>query len=129
VRDSSTALISRRAAIAACASTLVGFIGLVHEFVGATIFPWAPAAVGGPIGWHTLGVAAIALGASMLLGALGLARIPVRPLGVTSGAVALVIFIATALLYREFHFFALAAFLAGAVAAAAAPEVACAHRR
>jgi hypothetical protein len=69
-------LISRRAAIAACGSVLVAFIGLAHEFVGATLFPWAPSAFGGAIGWYTLGAVGIAIGVSMLvtqveLGAVG----------------------------------------------------------
>jgi len=57
-----SALVSRRQAVA-CA--------------GAVLYPYGAAAFGGPIGWHSAGLAAVAAGILMAAGVLGLLRVPV----------------------------------------------------
>jgi len=47
--------------ISVCAAFLMALLGLTHEVVGPTLFPWAPEWFG-PIAWHGIGIAAIVIG-------------------------------------------------------------------
>ena len=93
--------------LASSGATAIALIGVVHEVAGHLIFPWAPAALGGPIGWHGLGFLAIMTGLALLAGTLRLVRLPVVTLSVVVAAIALVIAVLTAVLYEDFHLFAL----------------------
>ena len=42
-------LVSRRQALAFGGATLLAYVGIVHEVVGPTLYPYGPAAFGGPI--------------------------------------------------------------------------------
>jgi hypothetical protein len=89
----------------ACA-VLVAFIGLVHEVIGPTLYPWAPAWFGLFI-WHGMGVTIIVLGLICVVTLLGKLSAPVVPIAII---LALGGFAAVGLMiYKEdnFHFFAL----------------------
>src|SRR5207302_6329129 len=60
-------LVSRRQALAFAGATLLGYVGIVHEAVGSTLYPYGPAVFGGPLGWHAAGLSLVA--ASGLIGA------------------------------------------------------------
>jgi hypothetical protein len=111
------AAVSRNAALyqalASCGAALIAFIGFTHEVAGHLIFPWGPAFLGGPIGWHGTGLFAIGAGLLLLGGTLGLFRFPVVAGSVLTAAVGVFFFVATALLHGQFHAFALAGFFAG----------------
>lgn len=78
-----------RLTVAGC--VLIVFIGLCHEFVGAVVFPWGPAVLGGPLGWHALGLGGTAL-ALLLLGAvLGQVRLPVAPMALVVAALGVLV--------------------------------------
>ena len=51
--------------LASCGAVLIAFIGVCHEFIGHIVFPWGPSTLGGPIGWHGLGIFSIVLGLLM----------------------------------------------------------------
>ena len=65
--------------LAACGAAVIMFIGVCHEFVGHTLFPWGPDLMGGPIGWHGLGIFVIGAGCLVLGGTLRLIKFPVVP--------------------------------------------------
>ena len=113
---------ARNQALAASGAALTAFIGVCHEAVGTTIFPWGPALFGGPIGWHAVGILCIALGLGLLAGTLRLVPFPVvRPaIALAVGAAAITVF--TALVHREFHVFALTLAGAGVVMAICHPK-------
>ena len=67
----------RHQALAASGAAIIAFIGIVHEVVGETIFPWAPAFVGGYVIWYAMGGACLAFGLALLAATLGLIRMPV----------------------------------------------------
>lgn len=91
-------------AVAGC--VLILFIGLCHEFVGAVVFPWGPAVLGGPLGWHALGLGGMAL-ALLLLGAvLGRVPLPVAPMALAFVAIGVGLTAYTAASRGQFHFFA-----------------------
>lgn len=92
--------------LAASGSVLVAFIGLCHEFVGASLFPWGPAAFGGPIGWHALGFAAIVLGLLLLAGTLRIFALPVFALSTGVAILGAFITAYSAVARAQFHFFA-----------------------
>jgi hypothetical protein len=102
---------------AVAGSVLILFIGLCHEFVGATVFPWGPATLGGPLGWHGLGVGGI-LGALFLLaGVLGRVDIPVVPVSLIFAALGMGLTLYTAVARRQLHFFAASLAIAAIVVA------------
>lgn len=103
--------------LASAGATLIAFIGVIHEYAGRVIFPWAPEAVGGPIGWHALGIFAIVAGLALLAGTLRLVQVPVIPLALTGAAIALVLAVLAGILYGEFHLIALVGSFAGCVTA------------
>jgi hypothetical protein len=104
---------ARYQSLASCGAVLIAFIGVCHEFIGHIVFPWAPALLGGPVGWHGLGLFAIASGLLSLSGTLRFFDFPVVPFSLLAAAVGAVLVVLTAMLYREFHMFALAGFFAG----------------
>lgn len=103
--------------LASCGAALIAFIGVCHEFVGPTLFPWGLAFLGGPIGWNGVGLLAIVSGLVLLCGTLRLFRFPVIPFSLLAAAIGLFFFVVTAVLHRQFHMFALAGFFAGIVTA------------
>jgi hypothetical protein len=104
--------------LASSGSVLIGFIGLSHELVGATLFPWGPAEFGGPIGWHLLGLAAMGIGLLLLLGTLHILPTPVIALSILAAALGAVITGYTALMHNQFQFLALSFCLSAVVVAA-----------
>ena len=73
-------LVSRRQALAFAGATLLAYVGIVHEAVGSTLYPYGPAAFGGPLGWHAAGLSLVAAGVLIGAGTLGLLRLPVAPM-------------------------------------------------
>jgi hypothetical protein len=109
-----------RLAACAAAATLVAYVGVVHEVVGATLYPDGPAAFGGPLGWHAAGIAGIAAGVLLGAGVLGLLPVPVAPLAAAVGVIGAVVFAAD--LWRgSFHLFAGTLVAAGGFLVLAAP--------
>lgn len=98
--------------VGSAGATLVAFIGVIHEYAGHLIFPWAPAAVGGPAAWHALGVLAILAGVTLLAGTLRVIEVPVLIISLMVAAIAVLLVVMTGIVYREFHLIALAAFFA-----------------
>jgi hypothetical protein len=109
--------ISVRGALACGAATLVAYVGVVHEVVGSTLYPQGPSVLGGPLGWHALGVSGIAAGLLLAAGVLGVAPVPIRTLAAAVAVCGAVIFVAAALVFGGFHFFALTLFVAALVLA------------
>ena len=103
--------------LAASGAVLVAFIGLSHEFVGASLFPWGPAAFGGPIGWHGVGVSGILAGLLLLAGTLRLVAFPVFSLAAVIAVLGAGIGAYTAVARGQFHFFAFALSLSGVLVA------------
>jgi hypothetical protein len=102
---------------ASCGAALIAFIGVCHEFIGYIVFPWGPTLLGGPIGWHSLGIFAIVAGLLILGGTLHLIKFPVVPFAVIVVVIGVVLVVFTAIVHHQFHMFALAAAVAGAVTA------------
>jgi len=108
---------ARYQSLAASGAAVITFVGVCHEAVGATLFPWGPAFLGGPVGWHGTGLFAIAAGLGLLGGTLGLFRFPVVQLSLLASAIGVFFLVATAVLHGEFHVFALAVVCCGALTA------------
>jgi hypothetical protein len=104
---------ARFQAVATAGAVLIAFIGVVHEVVGAQLFPWGPALFGGPIGWHGVGIACIAIGLLLAAGTLKLIAFPVLLGAGVTAAAGLGVGLFTAIVHREFHLFAFTIFLAG----------------
>lgn len=104
---------ARYQALAVSGATIVAFIGVVHVVVGETIFPWAPAFVGGYVTWYAMGAACLAFGLALLAATLRLIRMPVVVpcLVLAVGSLALTVMVA--ITHGEFHFFAVALAFAG----------------
>ncbi len=103
--------------LAASGASIIAFIGVVHEYAGHVIFPWAPAALGGPFGWHALGVFAILAGLCMLVGTLHLIRFPVVACALMVAAIGVFLVVLTGIVYGEFHLIALVGSLAACLTA------------
>lgn len=101
--------------LASCGAAVVVFIGVCHEFVGSTLFPWGPALFGGAIGWHGIGIFTIVAGVLVLAGTLRLIKFPVVSFALIAIVVGIVLGIYTAVVHDHFHLFAFAAAVAGAV--------------
>lgn len=106
---------SRYQALAACGAALVAFVGVCHEVVGHILFPWGPAFLGGPIGWHAAGIFTISAGLFVLAGTLRLITFPVVPFSLIAVLSGFGLVVVTAIVHRQFHMFALTAGLAGAI--------------
>ena len=104
---------ARHQALAASGAAIIAFIGIVHEVVGETIFPWAPAFVGGYVIWYAMGGACLAFGLALLAATLGLIRMPVVVPCLVGAIGAIALTVLVAVVQREFHFFAVALALAG----------------
>src|SRR5262249_53121616 len=96
---------ARYQSLAACGAVLIAFIGVCHEFIGHIVFPWGPSTLGGPIGWHGLGILSIVIGLLMLGGILGLIRFPVVFWALMAATIGVAICIFTAVVHHEFHMF------------------------
>ncbi len=108
--------------LAASGAVLVAFIGLAHEFVGASLFPWGPATFGGPVGWHAAGLACVVVGLLLLAGTLHIFEVPLLLLSTVVACIGAVITAYTAAVHNQFHFFAVALCVSGLA-------VAVCHRR
>ncbi len=108
--------------LAASGAALVVFIGLSHEFVGAALFPWAPAIFGGSVGWHAVGLAGIVAGLLLFAGTLHLVRVPVVTLSSVVAGLGALVTAYTAVVHSQFHFFAVALCLAGVLVAVCHPR-------
>ena len=108
---------SIRRALACCAATLVVYVGIVHEVVGTRLYPDGPIVLGGPLGWHAVGVFGIVAGLALVAGALRWLPVPVVPLAIAVGVIGAAIFVVAALLWGDFHFFAFTVVVAAAVLA------------
>lgn len=95
-----------RHAIAAALSLLIAFQGLVHEVVGTRLYPEGPAAFGGLVPWHLVGLAGIVVGVAMFASTLGLIRFPVRASAAIVAALGLFITVADLVTGEGFHLFA-----------------------
>jgi hypothetical protein len=109
--------LSPRDAIRCCAAALLAYVGVVHEVVGATLYPYGPAAFGGPLGWHAAGLALVALGLLAGAGLLGVVQAPVALLGAVGAGAGAVALAGEALQHGGFHFFAFTMVVAGAILA------------
>ena len=108
---------ARHQALAASGAAIVAFIGVVHVAVGETIFPWAPAFVGGYAIWYAMGVACLAFGLALLAATLGLIRMPVVIPCIVLAVGALALTVLVEVIHGEFHFFAVSLAVAGAMTA------------
>ena len=104
---------ARYQALAASGAMMVAFIGVVHDVVGETIFPWAPAFVGGYVIWYAIGAACLAFGLALLAATLRLIRMPVVVPCLVLAAGSLALTAVVAIIHGESHFFAVALALAG----------------
>lgn len=102
-----------RDAAACAAATLIAYVGLLHEVVGATLYPEGPREFGGPFVWHAAGLAGIAAGVLLAAGALRLLSVPVRLLAAAVGSIGAAVFAAEAIGNGGFHLFALTLVAAG----------------
>jgi hypothetical protein len=107
--------LSIRDAVSCAAATLVAYVGLVHEVVGATLYPEGPLELGGPLVWHGLGLAGIAAGSLMAAGTLRVLRVPVKLLAAVVGVIGGGVFAAEVLEHGGFHFFACTLVVASAI--------------
>jgi uncharacterized membrane protein len=105
--------------LAFAAATMIAYVGVVHEVVGARLYPDGPALLGGPLGWHAVGMGGIAVGVLLILGTLGMVAIPLAPMALAIAGVGAA-FVAWDATLGGLHFFALTAMIAGVVLARAA---------
>jgi len=97
---------ARYQALAASGAMIVAFIGVVHVVVGETIFPWAPAYVGGYLIWYSMGVGGIVFGLALLAATLGKSRMPVVGPCIVAAVAGIALTVLVAVVHQEFHFFA-----------------------
>lgn len=114
--------LSLRSAAACAAATLVAYVGVVHEVVGASLYPEGPAQFGGPLVWHAVGLAGIAAGLLLMAGVLRVLPVPIRPLAAAVGGIGAVVFAAEALTDGAFHLFAFTLVVAGGFLALPVPR-------
>lgn len=95
-----------RTALAWTGAVLIAYVGLVHEVVGARLYPDGPALSGGPVPWHALGLAGIATGLALVADLLGALRVPRRVLAAAAGVAGAGAAVVDALVHGGFHFFA-----------------------
>jgi uncharacterized membrane protein len=105
--------------LAFAAATMIAYVGVVHEVVGTRLYPEGPALLGGPIGWHAVGIGGIAVGVLLILGTLGMIAVPLAPVALAIAGVGAG-FVAWDATRGGLHFFALTAMIAGVVLARAA---------
>jgi uncharacterized membrane protein len=129
-RGTGAGISDRERLLAFAAATLVAYVGIAHEVVGARLYPDGPATLGGPVAWHAVGIAGIAAGALLIAGTLGVVSVPLVPCALAIAAVGGV-FVAWDAMNGGFHFFAMTLVVAGGVLALAArsPRAVAAARR
>jgi hypothetical protein len=101
-------------ALASALSLLIVFVGVVHEVVGATLYPEGPAQFGGAFFWHLAGVALVVAGAWLLLGSLRMLRTPVRLIAAVVAILGIVVSAHDVVQLRQFHLFATTLAVSGA---------------
>jgi uncharacterized membrane protein len=109
----------RERLLAFAAATLIAYVGIAHEVVGARLYPDGPALLGGPLGWHAVGIAGIAMGALLIAGTLGMASVPLVPCALAIAGIGAG-FVAWDAANGGLHFFALTLVIAGSVLARSA---------
>ncbi len=92
--------------VSSCAAFLIAFIGMAHEVVGPTLFPWAPPWFG-PFLWHAIGVVAIVVGLLCLAGVWQVINFPVVPVALLAGIGGIAAMTLMAVKTHEFHYFAM----------------------
>ncbi len=115
-------MVSRRQALAFAGSTLLAYIGVVHEVVGVRLYPYGPKFFGGLAGWHAAGLGLVAAGIALAAATLGVLRLPVVALALTLAAAGAAVFAAEWWMHAEFHLFAFTMLVAGIVVALVAPR-------
>jgi hypothetical protein len=100
-------------ALATSCAAIIAFIGVCHEFIGDTVFPWGPEFLGGPIGWHGLGIFTIAAGSLAVAGTLQRINVPITLFAILVATIGVTIALLTAVLHGQFHMFAVVGALAG----------------
>ncbi len=118
-----TELVSRRQALACAGATLLAYVGVIHEVVGATLYPDGPLFFGGTVGWHAAGLGLLATGVALAAATLGVVRLPVVALALALGAAGAVAVAGEAWVHGGFHLFAFTMVVAGLGVALAAREV------
>ena len=113
---------SHRQALAFAGSILLAYVGVIHEVVGARLYPYGPQVFGGPAGWHAAGLGLVAAGIALAAATLGVLRLPVVALALTLAGAGAVVFAGEVWMHREFHLFAFTALMAGVVVALVAPR-------
>lgn len=103
---SSSRVIPLHNALASALSLLIFFVGVVHEVVGATLYPDGPAQFGGAAYWHVAGLALALAGGVLTLGTIGVVRVPVRIIAAVVAIAGLVIAARDLIVLEEFHLFA-----------------------
>lgn len=93
-------------ALASGLSLLILFVGVVHEVVGATLYPEGPAQFGGAFFWYLAGLTLVIGGAWLVLGSLGLLRAPVRLIAAVVALAGVVISAHDLIQLQRFHLFA-----------------------
>jgi len=101
-------------ALASAFSLLILFVGVVHEVVGATLYPEGPAQFGGAFFWHLAGLALVIAGAWLVLGSLGMLRAPVRLIAGVVAFAGVVISAHHVMELQQFHLFATTLAISGA---------------
>jgi hypothetical protein len=109
-------------------ASFVAYVGLVHEVVGARLYPDGPALLGGPLPWHALGLAGIAAGATLLADLLGVVRVPRRALAAVVGVAGAGAVVMDLVVHDGFHFFG-ATIVVAALLVALGPARAATDRR
>ena len=102
--------------LAFAAATMIAYVGVVHEVVGTRLYPDGPALLGGPLGWHAVGIGGIAVGVLLILGTLGVITVPLAPVALAIAGVGAG-FVAWDATRGGLHFFALTLAIAGVVLA------------
>ena len=105
--------------LAFAAATMIAYVGVVHEVVGTRLYPEGPALLGGPLGWHAVGIGGIAIGVLLVLGTLGVVAMPLAPVALAIAGIGAG-FVAWDATRGGLHFFALTATIAGVVLAISA---------
>lgn len=113
---------ARYRALATSGATIIAFVGVVHLVVGETIFPWAPAFVGGYFIWYAMGVACLAFGLALMAATLGLVRLAVVVPCIVAAVGGLALTVLVAVVQGEFHFFAVSLAAAALVTAWSHPK-------
>jgi hypothetical protein len=108
-------LLTRPRALACGGAMLLAHVGIAHEVVGATLYPDGPALLGGPVGWHAVGLTGTVAGVLMVCATLRLLAMPLVPLGVLASVTGAVFVAWDAMAHQHFHFFAFTAMVAGAL--------------